>query len=449
MKADVAIIGGGLSGLAAAVELARQGVDVVLIDQSPRLGGRCYSYLDAATGDVVDNGQHVLIGAYHETLRYLTLIGTRHLLKSSPGLSLLMHHPEKGMSRFELSSLPAPFHITSAMLKYSALSFNDRRKLLAVGLALRGNKPATEKRLASMSIDEWLTSLNQSEESKKSLWFPIAISIMNEQPDRASALLFARSLRSAFLGTKSDSAIFLATVGQTELYVTGAEQFLSKKKARILVNAEVQSMTVVKQRVTGISIKNGKEIRVKDVISAVPYFQLKKFLPDEMRKQTLFRRIHEIQSSPIISIHLWFDVSFMEAEYIGVIGKHVQWVFNRRKIVEDAHSRGSYLSAIISGADAYIDMSKGELVALAVEDLKNIFPQCTSAKLLHSVVIKEKRATFSPTNENEQRRPPTETSLENFYLAGDWTDTGLPATIEGAVMSGFRAAQQIMNKYNI
>ncbi|MBI4810819.1 MAG: FAD-dependent oxidoreductase [Ignavibacteriales bacterium] len=412
---DVIIIGGGLSGLAAAVKLSLMGMRVALFEKSPMLGGRCYSYIDKKTGDIVDNGQHVLLGAYHNLLEYLEIIGTEHLLKREPLLSLPFYHPQRGRAIFQVSSLPKPFHLTAGMLKFKLLSFKDRRHLLKVGLELSsasgGWSDELEEKLSSLTIDQWLDSLSQSSETKKTLWYPIAISVMNERPEKASALLFARSLRAAFLGKKSDSAVLIPTVGQTELYVEQAEKLFNRNHGKIFLNTEVDSIEVYGDKVASIRLKDGSKYKAMD----------------------------NFESSPIVSFHLWFDKNFMDVDYIGLIDRHLQWIFDRRTIMKEDKPTG-FISAVISGAFEDIDLTKEKLIALALREIREVFPESRETKLIHSVIIKEKRATFSATNEIEKFRPPSETSIRNFYLAGDWTNTGLPATIEGAVMSGFRAA---------
>ncbi len=438
---DVAIIGGGLSGLAAAVSLAVKGVRVALFERSPKLGGRCYSYIDEKTGDVVDNGQHVLLGAYHNTIRYLDLIGSRKFLRERPSLSLPLHHPEKGFGTFNVVSLPRPFHLTAGMLKFKLLSFNDRKKLLNVGFALRGWNMELERKLSSLSIEQWLNELHQSEGAKQCVWYPLAISVMNELPQTASALLFARSLKLAFLGKKSDSAVLIPGVGQTALYVDGAVRLLEKHKAMIHTSTEIDSLIIQHSRAGGIKTTSGDTIAAKHVISAVPYFALENLIPSEYRTMKSFTGLNQFASSPIVSIHLWFDKEFMEQEYVGLIGKTLQWVFDRRKIMNEEGKPHSYITAVISGAYETVGLSKDALVETALKDLHLVFPKSKTATLLHSIVIKEKRASFSPTNEVESFRPSSETEIQNLYLAGDWTNTGLPATIEGAIMSGFMAAK--------
>ncbi len=442
---DVIIIGGGLSGLAAAARLGARNLNVVLLEASPRLGGRCYSYVDEKTGDVVENGQHVLLGAYHNTLEYLEIAGTKKFLRRAPSLALPFFHPNKGLATFKMEYLPSPFHLVAGSLQFKLLSWGDRRKLLRVGLELQRWGRPLEARLAGFTVKEWLKSLGQSEESLRCLWYPIAISVMNEDPGVSSALLFARSLRRAFLSKKSDSAMLIPTVGQTDLYVTAIEQYLARTGVRTVVNQEVAALEGSLDRIEGIRLKSGDGLRASGYICAVPIHALRRMLPPAWRRIEPFSHLREFGFSPIISIHLWFDMKFMEMEYAGLIGRDVQWVFNRRLITGQGEERGDYISCVISGAHSLIDKKKDDLIRIAVDDVRNTFPRSRSARLLHSIVLKEKRATFSPTNAVELYRPGTTTRIRNFFLAGDWTNTGYPATIEGAVSSGFAAAKVILS----
>ena len=438
---DVLICGGGLSGLAAALRCTEAGLDTALAEQTGSLGGRCSSYIDAATGDVVDNGQHVLLGAYRATMKYLGMVGSCGHLRSRSALHLPLIDPHLGYVPFTISALPRPFHLTAGMLKFRLLPWNERRRLLNVGLHLYRWNKALEAELSCLTVEEWLIAAGQSELARRSLWYPIAVSVMNEEPDRASALLFARSLRTAFLGGRADSAILLPDVGQTELYVAPAERILAERKCRVWKGEEVVSVEPAPRGGYRVRMKGGRLITASSVIMTVPPYSLGKVLPGPLRSVMPFASLNRIGSSPIVSVHLWFDEEIMEMDFAGCIGRSVQWVFNRRRITAHRGGPPGYLSCVISGARRFIGEPKEKLIAMAVDDIGEFFCRGRKPRTVHAIVIKEKRATFSPTNDVERLRPGTITPLRNYFLAGDWTATGLPATIEGAVASGFAAAE--------
>ncbi len=442
---DVVIIGGGVSGLAAALILSAHGHSIAVVEQSGKLGGRCYSYRDGETGDVVDNGQHVLLGAYHQTLRYLELAGTRHALRAEPALTLPLYHPVRGLEPFRASSLPSPLHMTAGILRFRLLSLAERKQLLSAGLQLRIFNKRLEERLAPLTIDQWLDSSGQSANARQCLWHPIAVSVMNEDPACASALLFTRSLRKAFFGKPSDSAILIPTIGQTELYVTPVEQLLRGKGVEFILQDGVRALGSDDGRATGVVLRSGRELRARAVLSTIPYFALEKIVPPPFDAREPFSSLKQFTSSPIISIHLWSEEPVDAPDFAGLIGRRVQWIFNRRRLLGELQKEGGNVSCIISAAHAYSDWTNEQLVSMAAEDLRSILPEGKSLIVKSSVVIREQRATFSPRPEYERLRPGCETPIRGFYLAGDWTATGLPATIEGAIQSGFAAARRMVS----
>jgi zeta-carotene desaturase len=295
-----------------------------------------------------------------------------------------------------------------------------------------------------MTVEEWLTALHQSPEVKKTFWYPLALSVMNELPERASALLFARTLRSVLAGPTAQRVVLISSVGQNALYVEGALRFLREHHAEVTTSTEVERLDVDGGSVAGIRLKNGTSISATHVVAAVPYFAVNRMLPPSLQAVKPFSDLPRFQSSPIVSVHLWFDRDWMDMDYVGLIGRTTQWLFNRGRISGNMHSSRSSLSAVISAAYNIVDLDKQEIVAIVTKELKEAFPNSSPSSLIHSVVVKEKRATFSPTIEIEPLRPGTATPLKNFFLAGDWTNTGLPATIEGAVASGLKAAHAIL-----
>jgi len=467
---DVIIIGGGLSGLSAAVELAARGRKILLLEQRPFLGGRTYSFVDETTGDVVDNGQHLLMGCYHETRRYLKTIGADHLATLQPDLHIDFLHPRNGAASLSCPALPAPLHVLVGLLKLDTLPLADRLKLLKVGRELAFSSPEKEEKLSSLTVDQWLTRLGQTDLNKKYLWDIIAIGTLNDDPRTVSALLFYRVLRAAFMGTREDSCLLISRVGLSELLVEPAARFLKMHGSEIRTNCGVNEMLLEGGRIRGIRCGDAAVFEAAAYISAVPYYALPELLstlrgsstPElqsssgaELPQNEFLEVLSKFESSPIVTIHLWLDRPIMEQEFVALLDSRIQWVFNRSEMVgdgwkgkvkkQDAGSR-QYLSLVISGAAEYVAMDKEQLVEIAMEDLHRVLPEAKKAGVIHSLVIKEKRATFSPTPRVESLRPQTKTALSNLFLAGDWTRTGYPATIEGAVMSGKRAAGILHNK---
>lgn len=440
MSKHVVIVGGGLSGLAAGVALAPQGIRVTILEQKPALGGRAYSFKDHVTGDTIDNGQHVLIAGYDRTMHFLETIGTRSLLRIQRAPSLFFHHRQRGFQEFRLPLLPSPFNLLIGILQCRLFSLPDRFRLLRAGLSIRSLSAADEREIASQTIMQWLRDVGQSDECIRSFWEPVAVSMMNERIEKASARVFVRALRKAFLGRSGDAALALPTVGLSQLYVDGAKHFITLYGGEISCNADVVGVSVDASLSTGVKLKSGDGVQADAIILAVPPHKVVPMLPDQL-KQTL-SSVANLDSAPIVSIHLWFDEEFMEHEFVGLIGKRIQWLFNKRKI-NNEHGKGAHVSAVISGAYGFVDKTKDELVKIAVDDIREVYRNL-HGEPFHAVVVREKSATYSSSPETECLRPSNETEISNLFLAGDWTATGYPATIEGAILSAERASRGVL-----
>jgi squalene-associated FAD-dependent desaturase len=436
MSKHVVIVGGGLSGLAAGVDLVSRGIRVTLLEQKPALGGRAYSFRDNVTGDTIDNGQHVLIAGYDRTMHFLEKIGTRHLVRVQHSPLLTFHHPERGFREFRLPLLPAPFNLLVGILRCSLFSISDRVRLLRVGRSLRSLSVLDERGIADQTIADWLRSVGQSEECIRSLWEPLAVSIMNERIEKASALVFVHALRKAFLGGSKNAALVLPSVGLSQLYVDGAKQFISLRGGEIRCNADAVKVTVENDIALNVCLRDNTAIMADAAILSVPHYKLLPILPPQLKEK--FFKLTTLDVAPIVSIHLWFNQEFMRHESLGLIGKRIQWLFNRR-MINDERGKGAHVSAVISGAYDFVDKTKDELVKITVEDIRSIYSNLYEQPK-HAVVVREKSATYSSSPVAESLRPASSTEISNLFLAGDWTATGFPATIEGAVLSGERAA---------
>jgi len=442
MPNDILIIGGGFSGLAAGVALSEARYGVRLLEQKPHLGGRARSFLDPTTGSVVDNGQHIFMGCYHATIRFLSTIGTLDRLRFQKRLSLHFLDRKGWLTVLGCPDLPSPWHVFLGVLRSGSFTLREKLEVLRLGGPLRRPR-AMGRGSERLTVRDWLTKLGQSERLQHNFWDLLCIAALNEDPSVASAALFERVLELALFTSSEDSRIGIAGVGLSEVYVDAATAYIRSRSGRVECGRGVAGLLVAEGQCRGVRLSTGEQIEAESVLSAVPSFQLARLLPGELlRREPFFAPVVSLRPAPIISINLWFDRAITDLDFVGLRGGTVQWLFNKGKILGSGEN---YVSLVLSGAHRHITRGKEELLDMALLELGDFFPEARKASLLHSLLIKERFATFSPTSEAEGLRPAARTPVRGLYLAGDWTATGLPATIEGAVQSGYNAARAIQD----
>lgn len=443
----VLVIGGGFAGLATAVDLSERDVKVLLLERRAFLGGRAYSFTDKTTGDTIDNGQHLMMGCYRHTLQFLEKIGSLNKLKFQQNpqvdfLSLSANGQPVGSS-FKCPSLPAPFHLVAGLFKLQTIGWRDRLNALRVGLELQrlnGNRAE----LADITVREWLTRLGQTETMQSRFWDLVALATLNEKPDRASADMFARVLDQAFMHTRQDSTMVISKVGLSDLYTEDARRFVESRGGKIRLNAEVANIEFDGRRAVAVELRNGERIAADAIISAVPYFALQRMIqPEVLAASQTLKPIAGFQSTPIVSVNLWYAEPVTDVEFTGLLASRIDWVFNKNAISGDSQSGHQHLALVASGAHEAAKLPKEELIAIAVAEMERFFPAARRQKPVHAFVVREHEATISHTVGTARLRPPHKSEFKNFFLAGDWTDTGLPATIESAVQSGFACAEEV------
>ncbi|MGA8182740.1 MAG: hydroxysqualene dehydroxylase HpnE [Terriglobia bacterium] len=444
MPEDVLIIGGGLAGLAAGVALAEAGCRVRLLEQKPYLGGRARSFRDAATGSVVDNGQHLFMGCYHSTLKFLDAIGTSHTVTFDPQLHVHFLDADKKLTELRCPALPSPWHLLAGVCLSNSFTFGEKMDVLRMGRALRAAKRATEEpgALDHLTVEQWLSSLGQRESLRRNFWDLLCIAAMNEDPQIASALLFHRVLRLALFSSPLDSRLGIPRAGLSDCYTDAAASAITSRGGSVELRRDVRSLLISNGECRGVKLLDGTTVESQTVLSAVPWNVLPGLLPeDTVGSEPFFSRVLSLRPAPIISLYFWFDRPVTDLEFVGLRGTTIQWLFNKGKILGNGEN---FVSLVLSGAHDHVARSKEDLRETALRELTSLLPGMRDARLTHSLVIKERFATFSPCVGVDALRPAAVTPVRGLYLAGDWTDTSLPATIEGAVQSGYTAAEAIL-----
>jgi hydroxysqualene dehydroxylase len=454
-KPHCVVLGGGVAGITAAVRLVERGFHVTLVEARADLGGRVQSFIDSTTGDIIDNGQHVLMGCYTSTLQLAATLGTTHVLRRQKALNVWFadctNMEQEEVSIFALNAsflpaiLPAQIGMAVGMMRLHGLSIPEKYALMRFALRLQFGLVRPDGQTALHFLQEE----RQTARVIKRLWEPIILATLNAPVHAASATLFVTVLRLAFFAGGDAAHILLAETGLAELL--GPARNWLQERGSCVVHGVAKNLLVEHERVVGVNVKNNDgnvmTLKADTVISTLPAMPLFKILPETTRLQFPFSRWHEFPQSPIVSVLLWFDRAFMEQDFIALLGTTVQWVFNRRKIgnakAAVVERFPCHLSLTISAANGLEEHSSAEIVEVCLQDLRRTFPASRSAKLLHSRVMRERQATPLLTPFTESLRPDTRTPLQGLFLAGDWTKTGLPATIEGAVRSGEIAAEAV------
>jgi zeta-carotene desaturase len=432
------VVGAGFAGVAAAVDLARRGARVTLLEERRRAGGRAFSWADPESGETIDNGQHLLMGCYTATRELLRILGTEHLVLFQRRLSL--KSVERGGRVMSLScpSLPSPTHLLAGLMALKGLRARDRWALLrAAPFLLR--PPG-----AGLTVEDWLDRLGQTENLRERFWRPVALATLNEETDVAAASLLAAVLKEAFGGSAAATGLGIPGAGLSELYAGPAERYLRERGGDLRSGCTVDRILTEAGRAVAVIVREGDPIPCDSVVLAVPHTAAGGILPREaIEANPRLERLDELGISAIVSVNLWFDREVTGMDLFGLLGSPIQFVFNKCALWSDGPSRGTYLACVASAASNLAAEPNDRIRAVAEEEIRRHLPAAREAKVVRSMVVREKMATFSGRPEVLTLRPRARTAVANFALAGDWTDTGLPGTIEGAVRSGFAAARII------
>lgn len=451
---DVIVIGAGFAGLSAAARLARDGARVLVVEAKSRLGGRATAFADRETGELVDNGQHVLMGCYTETFAFLREIGAIDNVALQPQLSVTMIDRRGTRSRLSCPPLPAPLHLVAGVMDWDALTWRDRLSVLGMSTPIKNARRemaggAVRAASPGETVESWLIRNGQSARLREMLWDPLALAALNQDPAAAAAPYFARVLAEMFSGDPRAAAIALPTRPLHLMYAEPAGVYIAKRGGAILTGGAAR----VRAEPALVVEAEGRRWMSDRVIVAVPWFALPEvFYPVPPGLADVVARAGAMASMPIVTVNLWFDRPVLDEPFVGLPGRSMQWVFDKRQTGGlrggDGASPGpaaadvSHLSLVSSGAAAILARTNQDLIADAHVEILEAIPAARRAKLTRATVIREPRATFSLAP-GQPGRPDTVTSIKGLVLAGDWIDTGLPATIESAVRSGHMAADAL------
>jgi squalene-associated FAD-dependent desaturase len=434
MGNSVIVIGGGLAGLSAATALAPRGFQVTLLESRNRLGGRAGSFTDMTIGQLIDACQHVSMGCCSEFKRFAHTVGIEKWIQTQPCLYFMT--PDGRVSEFRADSLPAPFHLARSFRRAHFLTFWEKIRI-AYGLAAL----AFSNSKSDGGLLDWLLSHRQTPQTVARFWGLILTSALNETPERMGEKYARKVFRDAFLRDRRGFEVEIPTVPLGRLYDEELQQWFQNHDVKLHFNAAVKKIKISGNKVESLEMRDGGELRADWHISTVPFDRLLDLLPAEtIAAHPTFSQLRNLEISPITSVHLWWDRPVISLPHVVLVDCASQWLFNRGESSPGEH----YIQIVVSAARQFEGLNHDQIQNQILEELIRLFPDASSAKLLRARVITEHAATFSPVPGVDRWRPPQASPIHNLFLAGDWTATGWPATMEGAVRSGYLAAEALM-----
>ncbi len=447
----VAVVGGGLAGITAAIDLAEAGFEVSLLEARPRIGGAASSYQRG--GMTIDNGQHVILRCCDSYRALLARLGASDLVTFQDRFDVTVLGPG-GPARLRRSGLPSPLHMAGALSRYRLLPLADRLRVGRAALAMRFLDPA-DPALDGQRLGDWLGARGQGELARRRLWDLFIVSALNIAGDEADLALAATVIKTALLGARDAADIGVATVPLGDLHGRASGEVLSALGVRVRMATKVSAV----RRVAGDGFEldltrdetpanppadgEGRETLLADgVVLAVPADQAARVAAGAGAADA--ERWHGLGASPIVNVHVIYDRQVTDLPFLAAVDSPVQWVFDKTRIA--GLKTGQYLAVSLSAADEFVTVPAAQLREQFLPELARLFPAAAQARVTDYFVTRERRATFRQAPGCGVLRPGAATSVSGLALAGSWTDTGWPDTMEGAVRSGHSAAQQLIGE---
>ena len=443
------VIGGGLAGLAAGVALAESGWRVRLFEQRPFLGGRATSYV-LPDGEHVDNCQHVTLGCCTNLEDFYRRIGAAGKINFFDRLLFLDPQGRKG--EMQAGFLPAPFHLTRSFAAFAPLNLLDKfsiaRAMLDI-LQTRG-KPADLHEKSGISMLEWLRRRGQTKRAIERFWRVVLVSALDEELDRTDARFGVDVFWKAFLSNSTGYRMGVPAVPLANLY-DGCKSEIERRGGEVILRAPVRGLKIESGELAGIRFDEGREETADAYVFTVPHTSLAELLPESVKQSDpSLANLDKIKVAPITGVHFWFDRPVMDEPFVTLLDTTTQWIFNKTALYADSNEKGKnapagqYLQLVISASYDLLQKPRQEIIDLCLAEVRHALPAARNAELVKATVIKEAAATFSPEPGVDRWRPKQQTAIPRLFLAGDWTDTGWPATMEGAVRSGYLAAEALL-----
>lgn len=437
MGKSVLVVGGGLAGLSAACDLVEAGWEVTLLERKPFAGGRVYSFRDPETGIEMDNGQHLFLGACREFISFLRRIGAWDAAALQDRMRIRFFEKTGREYYLEESGLPAPLHLAPSILRMPALTRRERWGILRAAWEM---KKAGAAEAEGETFRAWLERNGQGPEAMRRFWDLVTVSALNERPEHVSAAAGIFVFQEGFWRARDGLRIGYMKRGQSVI-ADRAVEWLRSRGAQVLLGKPALALEPRGDRIDGVRTESGI-LRADAYVAAIPHTVLPRLLATA---HPFLAELDRLPTSPIVNVHIVYDRAVTDIDFTAVVDSPAQWVFNKTAMWKEAKLPGTYLCLSISGAGPYLDLRKEELETRFVREMEEVFPGAKSARRIAVRVIREPSATFTWAPGVRRLRRPQRTPWTNFFVAGDWTDTGWPSTMEGAVRSGRAAALALLS----
>ena len=429
--------------MAATWRLASAGYRVTLVERRPYLGGRAYSFVDRETGVQVDNGQHVFMGCCTAYINFLRDVGTLDRTAKQARMRVEVRSPSGKAGVLAAAPLRAPFHLLPSFVRYPHLGWRDKLRAATALLRIEMERNCDREELRAMSFEEWLRRNGQSDRAIANFWDLIVIPTLNDASREVSASMAFTVFQIALLRNAHGADIGFARSGLSDVMGDPVERRLRAWGVDMMLGRTVERLVLQDGAIAGVALAGGEVLTADWYVAALPPQALVNTLPDDLRDGSAFSVAATHTFAPIVNLHIWYDRAVADFEWAAFVDSPLQFVFNKTRIA-GLTGPGDYLAVSLSGAWEWWPLSKDELRNRFIPELARVLPLARYATVERFTVVKEQHATFRSPPGGPANRLPTRTPLHNLLLAGDWTDTGWPATMESAVRSGNAAADAVI-----
>lgn len=445
----VVVIGGGLAGLSAALTCADAGAQVTLLEGRPRLGGATWSF--ERDGLEIDNGQHVFLRCCTAYRSFLRRLGVEHQTHLQSRLEIPVADPEGRLAWMRRSALPAPLHLASSLLRFAHVPFVER---IRIGRLVReiGSLDLSDTSLDDIRLGDWLRSRGASGASLTRFWDLLIRATLNVPAAEASLRLSAKVFQTGLLESNDGADLGYATVSLRKLHEEPARRALEALGARVRTRAQVASVRATGEKSATVALRSGggdgisgETLASRAVIVATDHESAAALLPVEAGVDPAALRA--LGRSPIVNLHLVYERPVTDRPFLATVDSPLQWIFDRSEA--SGLKEGQYLAISLSAADAYVGQSQEALRARFVPEIERLFKAARETHITHFFATCERAATFDQRAATHSGRVGAQSAHPAIFVAGAWTDTGWPATMEGAVRSGYAAAHAALAEIGI